>query len=172
MKPPGSHRIEAAGAGSAGKGFAVVATEIKALAQQTATATEDSGNRISGVQAATATGIEGVGKVSQVIVDVNSIVASIAAAIEEQSTVTRDVARNVKPPPASGTLINSRIAELSVVSRQIAKDIAGVDRVAQEMAGGSSQVRSSVSELSSLSEGLKAVAERFRTGDRLARAQS
>ena len=59
--------IEAARAGSAGKGFAVVATEIKALAQQTAAATEDIKGRIAGVQSATAGGITEIGKVSQII---------------------------------------------------------------------------------------------------------
>ena len=59
--------IEAARAGSAGKGFAVVATEIKALAQQTAAATEDIKRRIASVQSATAGGITEIGKVSQII---------------------------------------------------------------------------------------------------------
>jgi methyl-accepting chemotaxis protein len=59
--------IEAARAGSAGKGFAVVANEIKALAQQTATATEDIKARIDGVQSSTAGGIAEIEKVSQVI---------------------------------------------------------------------------------------------------------
>src|SRR3954451_2927057 len=83
--------IEAARAGSAGKGFAVVANEIKELAQQTATATEDIKGRIGGVQSSAATGIGEIERVSQVIREVSDIVASIAAAIEEQSTVTRDI---------------------------------------------------------------------------------
>jgi methyl-accepting chemotaxis protein len=83
--------IEAARAGAAGKGFAVVATEIKALAQQTAAATEDIRGRIAGVQSATAGGIAEIGKVSEVIQEVSAIVASIAAAIEEQSVTTRDI---------------------------------------------------------------------------------
>jgi methyl-accepting chemotaxis protein len=85
--------IEAARAGVAGKGFAVVATEIKALAQQTAAATEDIKTRIGGVQTATAMGIAEIGKVSQVISEVNAIVISIAAAIEEQSSATKEIAR-------------------------------------------------------------------------------
>ena len=59
--------IEAARAGSAGKGFAVVATEIKALAKQTAAATEDIRTRIAGVQAATSGGIHEIEKISRVI---------------------------------------------------------------------------------------------------------
>src|ERR671923_2528161 len=63
--------IEAARAGSAGKGFAVVANEIKELAQQTATATEDIKNRIAGVQSSMAGGITEVERVSSVVHEVN-----------------------------------------------------------------------------------------------------
>ena len=87
--------IEAARAGSAGKGVAVVATEIKALAQQTAAATEDIRARIGGVQSAATGSISEIEKVSGVIRDVSDIVASIAAAIEQQSTTTKDIARNI-----------------------------------------------------------------------------
>ena len=147
--------IEAARAGSAGKGFAVVATEIKLLAQQTAAATEDIKNRIAGVQSATSTGIAGIGKVSEVILEVSAIVASIAAAIEQQATATKDIARNITQASEGVQDANVRVAETSQVSREIAKDIVGVDRAAGEMATGSDHVRSSAGELSTLAEGLR-----------------
>lgn len=147
--------IEAARAGSAGKGFAVVATEIKALAQQTASATEDIKGRIEGVQAATNGGIIEIGKVSQVIMEVSSIVASIAAAIEEQATATKDIARNIAEASAGVTDANSRVSETSQVSREIAKDIVEVDHTAGEMANGSNHVRTSAGELSTVAEGLR-----------------
>ena len=87
--------IEAARAGSAGKGFAVVANEIKALAQQTASATEDIKLRIAMVQSSTASSITEIERVSQVIVEVSDIVNTIAASIEEQSISSRDIARNL-----------------------------------------------------------------------------
>ena len=147
--------IEAARAGSAGKGFAVVATEIKALAQQTAAATEDIKGRIAGVQSATAGGITEIGKITQVILEVSAIVASIAAAIEEQATATKDIARNIAEASVGVNDANSRVAETSHVSREIAKDIVVVDRAAGEMATGSDHVRTSAGELSSLAEGLR-----------------
>ena len=112
--------IEAARAGSAGKGFAVVATEIKALAQQTAAATEDIKGRISAVQAATAGGIGEIEKVSEVIREVSAIVASIATAIDQQSTATKDIARNIAEASLGVTEANTRVAETSLVSRSIA----------------------------------------------------
>jgi methyl-accepting chemotaxis protein len=153
--------IEAARAGSAGKGFAVVATEIKALAQQTAAATEDIKGRIAGVQSATAGGITEIGKVSQVIQEVSAIVASIAAAIEEQSTSTKEIARNIAEASAGVKDSNVRVAETSQVSRGIAKDIVSVDQAAGEMASGSDHVRTSAGELSSVAETLRVSVARF-----------
>jgi methyl-accepting chemotaxis protein len=153
--------IEAARAGTAGKGFAVVATEIKALAQQTASATQDIKARIAGVQSATEGGIAEIGKVSQIILDVSAIVASIAAAIEEQATATKDIARNIAEASVGVNDANTRVAETSQVSREIAKDIVSVDQSAKSMATGSDQVRSSADELSSVAEGLRVTVARF-----------
>jgi methyl-accepting chemotaxis protein len=153
--------IEAARAGSAGKGFAVVATEIKALAQQTAAATEDIKGRIAGVQSATAGGIAEIGKVSRVILEVNAIVASIAAAIEEQATATKDIARNISEASMGVIDSNTRVAETSQVSREIAKDIVGVDRAAREITSGSDHVRASAGELSNVAGALQLTVNRF-----------
>jgi methyl-accepting chemotaxis protein len=153
--------IEAARAGSAGKGFAVVATEIKALAQQTAAATEDIKGRIAGVQSATAGGITEIGKVSQVIQDVSAIVASIAAAIEQQSTATRDIARNIAEASAGVTDANMRVSETALVSKSIAHDIVSVDQAAGEMASGSDHVRTSAGDLSTVAEELRVSVARF-----------
>ena len=153
--------IEAARAGAAGKGFAVVATEIKALAQQTAAATEDIKNRVAGVQSATASGIAEIGKVSNVITEVNAIVSSIAVAIEEQSIATRDIAQNIAGASEGVTDSNTRVAESSQVSREIAKDIVGVDHAAGEMASGSDLVRASAAELSNVADSLRVTISRF-----------
>ena len=153
--------IEAARAGTAGKGFAVVATEIKALAQQTAAATEDIKARIAGVQTATAGGIQEIAKVADVIHEVSAIVSSIAAAIEEQSAATKDIARNIAEASVGVNDANSRVAQTSQVSREIAKDIGSVDRAAGDMASGSGHVRTSAQELSTVAEELKVAVSRF-----------
>ena len=153
--------IEAARAGTAGKGFSVVATEIKALAQQTAAATEDIKARIAGVQTATAGGIQEIAKVADVIHEVSAIVSSIAAAIEEQSAATKDIARNIAEASVGVNDANSRVAQTSQVSREIAKDIGSVDRAAGDMASGSDHVRTSAQELSTVAEELKVAVSRF-----------
>ena len=154
--------IEAARAGSAGKGFAVVANEIKALAQQTAAATEDIKSRIADVQSCTAGGIAEIGKVSRVIHDVSDIVSSIAAAIEEQSTVTTDIAHNVAQASTDVQDATSRVSETYQATADIAKEIAGVDQAAGQLANGSERVRSSAQALSSVSERLQTMMSRFR----------
>jgi len=156
--------IEAARAGSAGKGFAVVATEIKALAQQTAAATEDIKARIAGVQSATTGGIAEIEKISHVILEVSAIVASIAAAIEEQSTATQHIARNIAEASVGVTDANSRVSETSQVSREIAKDIVSVDQSAREMASESDHVRTSAGALSTVAEALRVTVGRFQNG--------
>ncbi len=154
--------IEAARAGAAGKGFAVVANEIKELAQQTATATEDIKTRIQGVQTSATSGISEIGKVSQVIHEVSGIVSSIAAAIEEQATVTKDISQNIAEASTGVKDVNQRVAETSQATREIAKEIAVVDRAAIEMAEGTGQVQISATELSKSAEHLQGLVSRFR----------
>ncbi len=154
--------IEAARAGSAGKGFAVVANEIKELAQQTAAATEDIKGRIAGVQASTAGGIAEIGRISQVIHEVNDIVSSIAAAIEEQSTVTRDIARNIGEASTGVQDANSRVSQTSQATADIAEEIVGVDQAASRMAVSSDKVKSSAQALSKMSDQLQTTVSRFR----------
>lgn len=154
--------IEAARAGTAGKGFAVVANEIKALAQQTASATEDIKVRIRGVQTSTAQGVSEIEKVSQVIHQVSDIVNSIAAAIEEQATATKDIARNVSQASTGVQDANERVAESSLVSVAIATDIVVVHRAAADITSGSEHVSASASGMASMAEKLKVTVSRFK----------
>ena len=154
--------IEAARAGAAGKGFAVVAHEIKELARQTAGATEDIKTRISGMQHATRTATHDIQKITVVIADVGHLIAGIASAIEEQTTVTHDVARNIAQASYGVQDANERIAQTASVSRSMAQDIAEVNRAAGEIRAGGEQVRASAVELSSLAEQLRSMVSQFR----------
>ncbi|MHC1744391.1 MAG: methyl-accepting chemotaxis protein [Syntrophobacteraceae bacterium] len=154
--------IEAARAGAAGKGFAVVANEIKELAQQTAAATEDIKARISGIQASTGGAIGDIEKISHVIREVGEIVATIAAAIEEQSVVTRDVASNIAQASNGVRDSNERVSQTAGVSQSIAEDIAQVNAALSDVNQGGEQVQVSAGELSRLAEQLKEQVGRFR----------
>jgi methyl-accepting chemotaxis protein len=153
--------IEAARAGASGKGFAVVANEIKELAQQTAAATEDIKAKISGIQSSAGTAIADIEKIAGVIHDVGDIVTTIASAIEEQSTATRDVASNIANASNNVLNANRRVAETAAVSATMATDIATVNSVASERERDSVRIQESAHELSQLSGQLKERVERF-----------
>jgi methyl-accepting chemotaxis protein len=88
--------IEAARAGDAGKGFAVVANEVKALAGQTAKATDEIAGQVGAIRKATSSAVEAIQKICMMITDLNSTAALIASAIEQQGDATREIAHNVQ----------------------------------------------------------------------------
>ncbi len=154
--------IEAARAGEAGKGFAVVANEIKALAKQTAEATLDIKNKIQGIQEATGVTVTEINEISEVIADVDKIVATIAAAVEEQTATTREIAQNVQQASQGIAEVNENVSQSSTVATEIASDIATVNNSANEMNQASNQVKISAEELSKIADKLKVMVAQFK----------
>jgi methyl-accepting chemotaxis protein len=154
--------IEAARAGEAGKGFAVVANEIKELARQTASATEDIKQRIEGVQTTAGGAIANIEEISGVIADVGAIVSGIAAAIEEQAAITRDVAANIDQASTGVREANEQVAQTAAVSQEMARDIAGVSAAVGDIRQGSEQVLGAARELTGLANKLKEDVGRFK----------
>jgi methyl-accepting chemotaxis protein len=154
--------IEAARAGAAGKGFAVVASEIKELAQQTAAATSEIKDKIGTIQGSTAGAVADIEKIVNVIRDVNEIVMSIAAAIQEQATVTQDIAGNISQASSGVRDANSRMAQTSTVTGSIAKEISEVSSSVGQIASASTQVQTSALELSRLAEQLTQMVSKFK----------
>ncbi len=153
--------IEAARAGDAGKGFAVVANEIKELARQAAQATDDIRARIESIQGATGSAVANIEDIVRVIGDVNGFVVSIAASIDEQSAVTRELASNIAEATGGVRDANGRTANMSAASGEIAADIAAVDAVAADIRSGCSLVRDNLSDLSRLAAQLREMVGRF-----------
>jgi methyl-accepting chemotaxis protein len=125
--------IEAARAGEAGKGFAVVANEIKELAKQTAHATEEIKKRVKHIQDHTSDTVVEIGQISKVINDVNEIVITIATAVQQQSSATREIASNVSQASQGICDVNENVAQSSIASNETAKDIGEVSRLNEDM---------------------------------------
>ena len=153
--------IESARAGESGKGFAVVANEIKELARQTASATDEIRQQINNIQNTTASTVSEIDHIREEIQEVNDYVTSIAAAIEEQTTATREISESVSQASAGIQDASANVAQTSSVTKEIAKDISDVSHAAKETNTGSSQVSDSASELSSLAEKLKRMVSQF-----------
>ena len=139
--------IEAARAGDAGKGFAVVAGEVKTLANQTARATDEIGQQISGIQAATKEAVQAIETISSSITNINDVGTSIASAVEEQGAATQEIARNVQQA-AEGT-------------REVSTNIAGVQSAVSEAGSGANNVRDAARDLSTQSESLTRQVDSF-----------
>ncbi len=139
--------IEAARAGEAGKGFAVVASEVKALASQTAKATEAISAQIVSMQQATREAADAIRTIGTSIVEVSEISTAIAAAVEEQGAATLEIARNVQ--------------EASKGTSEVASNITEVNRGAIETGSASTQVLSAAQELATQGSRLKTQVDSF-----------
>ncbi len=139
--------IEAARAGEAGRGFAVVAAEVKALAEQTAKATDEIGQQVAGIQAATQESVAAIRLISGSIERLSEVSSTIAAAVEEQNAATKEISRNVQQA-AHGT-------------QQVSVNITDVQRGATETGSASTQVLEAAQGLSTDSNRLKREVSRF-----------
>ena len=154
--------IEAARAGEAGKGFAVVANEIKELAKQTSDATLDIKGKIANIQESTSGAVSGIEEISKVIRTINEIVGTIAAAVEEQSSATQEIATNISQASSGIQEVNENVSQSSAVASQIAQDIGIVNQSASEMANSSGQVKVSAEDLRNIAQGLNTVVNSFK----------
>ena len=139
--------IEAARAGEAGRGFAVVAQEVKALATQTAKATEEIGQQVTGMQTATQVSVAAIKDIGGTINRISGIASNIAVAVEEQGVATREIARNIQNA-AQGT-------------SQVAANINDVNSGASETGAASSEVLASAQLLAAKSVHLRTEVDKF-----------
>ena len=140
--------IEAARAGEAGKGFAVVANEVKELAKQTASATEDISQKIEAIQGDAKGAVEAIGQITTIINQINDIQNTIASAVEQQTATTNEIARNVN--------------QAAEKSSGIADNIISLAQAAQSTNNSAAKTQQSATELSKTAGDLQALVNQFK----------
>ena len=154
--------IEAARAGEAGKGFAVVAGEIKDLARQTAEATVEIKNKISGIRGTTQQTVSVIQEIITEIEDVSQKVDTVAAAVEEQSATTKEIAENINQAALGIQEVTENVAQSSGVAGEIAADISQMDQEVSGMKEKTGRINSCSDDLNTLSNHLKEALDLFK----------
>ncbi|NLV97091.1 MAG: HAMP domain-containing protein [Desulfovibrionales bacterium] len=153
--------IEAARAGDAGRGFAVVANEIKELANQTTRATEEIQDKIHGIQNATQKTTLRITEITSIIAEIDSVVTTIVAAIEEQAVTTRDIASNIGQASQGLDEVNQNVNQGAGVAENITQETIKVSTSAQQMSQSGDTVQQHAENLQSLAEQLKDLVHLF-----------
>jgi methyl-accepting chemotaxis protein len=136
--------IEAARAGEAGRGFAVVASEVKALANQTAQATEDISTQIAAIQGETGHAVAAIESIVGTIGRMSEIAAMIAAAVEEQGAATQDIALNIQIVARGTTEVSVNVTSVNEAAEQTGAAADGVLSAADQLSRQADKLRGDV----------------------------
>ena len=169
--------IEAASAGEAGKGFAVVAGEVKELAKQTGTATKDIQAKVEGIQINTEDAVTAINRIVDFIAEVNSIMHTIASAVEEQTATTNEISKSISEVAGAAGQVSEKVNQAAegagttamnvnlaiksglTVSRNMDETAQSADQVARDAAVAAEKTSLIRENLSTVNTAVKAAAQ-------------
>jgi methyl-accepting chemotaxis protein len=140
--------IEAASAGEAGKGFAVVANEVKELAKQTSEATGKIRNQIDEMQQATIESEKSISDITTIINELNQIITTIAASVEEQSATTGEIAGSIAQAAQHSADVNTFSQEVASLVKTVNNNIIEAGKGVDEIARSANEVALAANEVS------------------------
>jgi len=136
--------IEAARSGAAGRGFAVVASEVKALAIQTANATEEISSQILEIQSSTRNSVEAISRIAGRIKQLDGFMSAVAASAQEQSAATGSISHNVTSTAAGSKMIDSVLSEVVEAANETQHSAETVLAASESVETASDNLRSEV----------------------------
>jgi methyl-accepting chemotaxis protein len=135
---------------------------VKALARQTSEATEDIRRRIEGIQHSASETVQAIGAIGEVIGEVNAVSRTIAAAVEEQSATTKEIARSVAGSAQAADTVSTGVQQTAAATREVTESIARVDASVKVTSQSAVRTQASGVELSARAEHLQQLVSGFR----------
>jgi methyl-accepting chemotaxis protein len=159
--------IEAARAGDAGRGFAVVASEVKALSSRTAKASSEIADLVKLIQGSTGSAVGSIEAITTRIGEIDSLIGSVAAAVEEQRAATDEIASNVTRAAECTRDTLGNVISVNEAAAKAKGEADGVARTSESLSGVTQELTHRVDDfLKSISQDLterrKSVRRRMR----------